>query len=148
MSAAAGTTAARRRPRRRPLALCGRTRSGKTTLLREAARTAGRQAVWCSAFDMSNELVEAIRRSVSEAGIRTELLGIDPDVLWVTVHETDDEAEQIWLDAVGVDPARIQRMGADNWWGPPGGPPGILAAQLAPEATVSPAAPPPMIPMS
>ena len=55
------------RPRRRPLVLCGRTRSGKTTLLREAARTAGRRAVWCSAFDMSNELAEAIRGGVHES---------------------------------------------------------------------------------
>ncbi len=54
----------------------------------------------------------------------TNLFGIDPDQLWVTVHTTDDEAEEIWRDAVGVDPARIQRLGKDNWWGPPGGPPG------------------------
>ena len=54
----------------------------------------------------------------------TELFGLDPDLLWVTVHHTDDEAEEIWRDAVGVDPARIQRLGDDNWWGPPGGPPG------------------------
>jgi len=54
----------------------------------------------------------------------TEFLGIDPDVLWVTCHHSDDEAEEIWRDAVGVDPSRIQRLGEDNWWGPPGGPPG------------------------
>ena len=54
----------------------------------------------------------------------TELFGIDPDQLWVTVHHSDDEAHEIWLDSVGVSPDRIQRMGADNWWGPPGGPPG------------------------
>jgi alanyl-tRNA synthetase len=54
----------------------------------------------------------------------TELFGIDPDRLWVTVHHTDDEAAEIWRDVVGVDPGRIQRLGADNWWGPPGGPPG------------------------
>jgi alanyl-tRNA synthetase len=54
----------------------------------------------------------------------TNLFGIDPDVLWVTCHVTDDEAAEIWRDAVGVDPARIQRLDADNWWGPPGGPPG------------------------
>jgi len=54
----------------------------------------------------------------------TELFGLDPDRLWVTVHHTDDEAEQIWLDEVGVRPDRIQRLGEDNWWGPPGGPPG------------------------
>jgi alanyl-tRNA synthetase len=54
----------------------------------------------------------------------TNLFGIDPDVLWVTCHTTDDEAEQIWRDEVGVRPDRLQRMGDDNWWGPPGGPPG------------------------
>ncbi len=54
----------------------------------------------------------------------TNLFGIDPEQLWVTVHTTDDEAEEIWRDSVGVRPDRIQRLGADNWWGPPGGPPG------------------------
>ncbi|MCD9623211.1 alanine--tRNA ligase [Rhabdothermincola salaria] len=54
----------------------------------------------------------------------TELFGLDPDRLWVTVHLTDDEAEGIWRDTVGVRPDRIQRLDADNWWGPPGGPPG------------------------
>ena len=54
----------------------------------------------------------------------TELFGLDPDVLWVTCHTSDDEAEAIWRDEVGVRPDRIQRLGADNWWGPPGGPPG------------------------
>ncbi len=52
------------------------------------------------------------------------LFGLDPEQLWVTVHTSDDEAEEIWRDAVGVRPDRIQRLGADNWWGPPGGPPG------------------------
>jgi alanyl-tRNA synthetase len=46
----------------------------------------------------------------------TEVLGIDGDRLWVTVYETDDEAEQIWADAVGVPRDRIQRMGDDNFW--------------------------------
>ncbi len=54
----------------------------------------------------------------------TNLFGIDPDVLWVTCHVTDDEAAEIWRDEVGVDASRIQRLDADNWWGPPGGPPG------------------------
>jgi alanyl-tRNA synthetase len=54
----------------------------------------------------------------------TELFGLDPDRLWVTVHLSDDEAAEIWRDAVGVHPDRIQRLDADNWWGPPGGPPG------------------------
>ncbi|HXW31871.1 MAG TPA: alanine--tRNA ligase [Acidimicrobiales bacterium] len=46
----------------------------------------------------------------------TETLGIDPERLWVTVHESDDEAERIWLDAVGFPAGRIQRMGEDNFW--------------------------------
>ena len=54
----------------------------------------------------------------------TNLFGLDPDQLWVTVHTSDDEAEQIWRDVVGIAPDRIQRLGKDNWWGPPGGPPG------------------------
>ncbi len=54
----------------------------------------------------------------------TEVFGLDPDRLWVTCHTSDDEAEVIWREAVGVRPERIQRLGADNWWGPPGGPPG------------------------
>jgi alanyl-tRNA synthetase len=47
----------------------------------------------------------------------TSVLGVDGDRLWVTVHETDDEAEEIWADAVGVPRARIQRLDEDNWWG-------------------------------
>ena len=47
----------------------------------------------------------------------TEVFGLDGDRLWVTVHEGDDEAEQLWIDKVGVRPERIQRMGdADNFW--------------------------------
>jgi alanyl-tRNA synthetase len=46
----------------------------------------------------------------------TEVLGFDPGQLWITVHDSDDEAEQIWRDAAAVAPERIQRMGADNFW--------------------------------
>jgi alanyl-tRNA synthetase len=47
----------------------------------------------------------------------TEVLGIDPDKLWITVHDSDDEAEQIWHEAAGVPLDRIQRMGdKDNFW--------------------------------
>ena len=46
----------------------------------------------------------------------TETLHIDPERLWVTVHVTDDDAEQIWLEDVGVGADRIQRLDADNWW--------------------------------
>src|SRR3954469_4006692 len=46
----------------------------------------------------------------------TEVLGFDPDRMWITVHESDDEAEAIWRDDVGVPAARIQRLGEDNFW--------------------------------
>lgn len=46
----------------------------------------------------------------------TEVLGLDAERLWVTVHDSDDEAAEIWADGVGLDPERIQRMGEDNFW--------------------------------
>src|SRR2546430_5149205 len=46
----------------------------------------------------------------------TGVLKLDPDRLWVTVHETDDEAERIWRDVVGLPEERIQRMGDANFW--------------------------------
>src|SRR4249920_1977122 len=39
----------------------------------------------------------------------TDVLGLDVDRLWVTVHDSDDEAEAIWRDTVGVPAERIQR---------------------------------------
>ena len=44
------------------------------------------------------------------------MLGLDPERLWVTVHLSDDEAEAIWRDEVGVPAERIQRLGEDNYW--------------------------------
>ena len=47
----------------------------------------------------------------------TEVFGFDGDRLWITVHESDDEAEQIWHEVVGVPMNRIQRLGdKDNFW--------------------------------
>lgn len=46
----------------------------------------------------------------------TDVFGFDPDALWVTIHETDDEAAEIWLDGVGLDPGRLQRLDEDNFW--------------------------------
>jgi len=46
----------------------------------------------------------------------TEMLGLDPELLWFTVHETDDEAEEIWIDGVGVPASRVQRGKEDNFW--------------------------------
>jgi alanyl-tRNA synthetase len=43
--------------------------------------------------------------------------GFDPERLWVTVYEDDDEAERIWHEKVGVPRERIQRRGMlDNYW--------------------------------
>ena len=48
--------------------------------------------------------------------LSVEHFQLDPERIWVTVHETDDEAAEIWLDVVGVDPDRLQRRGRDNFW--------------------------------
>ena len=32
----------------------------------------------------------------------TSVWGLDPDLLWVTVHDTDDDAAEIWRDVVGL----------------------------------------------
>ena len=46
----------------------------------------------------------------------TEGWGIDPDRLWVSVYETDEETVAIWRD-IGVPADRIVRRGkADNYW--------------------------------
>jgi alanyl-tRNA synthetase len=45
----------------------------------------------------------------------TEVYGLDPHRLWVTVHTSDDEAEKIWTEVVGLPPERVQRFD-DNFW--------------------------------
>ncbi|MFD5225496.1 alanine--tRNA ligase [Microbacterium sp. NPDC058342] len=65
---------------------------------------------------------ELLTSSESDGG-----LGFDEKDLWVTIYETDDEAEAIWRDVIGLKPERIQRLGrADNYWNTgqpgPGGP--------------------------
>ena len=45
----------------------------------------------------------------------TEVLKLPKDKLWVTVHTSDDEAEELWQKHVPLD--RIKRFGdADNFW--------------------------------
>ncbi|MGD9602823.1 MAG: alanine--tRNA ligase [Gammaproteobacteria bacterium] len=79
----------------------------------------------------------------------TQRFALPAERLWVTVFETDDEAADIWLKHIGVDPKRLTRCGEkDNFWmmgdtgpcgpcteifydhGPhiPGGPPGSADA--------------------
>ena len=55
--------------------------------------------------------------------LSTQVFGLDPKNLVVSVFREDDEAEAIWRDVVGVNPKRIIRMDeADNFWasGPTG----------------------------
>jgi len=45
----------------------------------------------------------------------TEVVKLPKDKLWVTVHESDDEAEKLWQKHISKD--RILRLGdADNFW--------------------------------
>ncbi len=55
----------------------------------------------------------------------TEVCALAPEKLWVTVYEDDDEAADIWLQQIGVDPERFTRIGdkpggkryeSDNFW--------------------------------
>jgi len=50
-------------------------------------------------------------------GLITDGFGLDPERLWVTVHTTDDQAEELWRDLIGVRAERIQRLDEDNFWG-------------------------------
>ncbi|MEU1800722.1 alanine--tRNA ligase [Streptomyces sp. NPDC019937] len=55
---------------------------------------------------------ELLTGSVADGGY-----GLDPQRLWITVYEQDDEAERIWRDVVGVPAERIQRLGmGPNYW--------------------------------
>ena len=47
----------------------------------------------------------------------TGVLEIPADRLWITIFESDDEAEQIWEKEIGIPHDRIIRLGkADNFW--------------------------------
>ena len=55
----------------------------------------------------------------------TEVARLPAERLWITVYSEDDEAADIWLNEVGVDPARFSRIGdkpggkeheSDNFW--------------------------------
>lgn len=44
-------------------------------------------------------------------------LGLPKEKLWVTVYKDDDEAADIWVNKIGVDPDRLSRLGdKDNFW--------------------------------
>lgn len=46
----------------------------------------------------------------------TEVLQLPKERLWVTVHISDDEAADIWVNEIGVDPSRLSRLDEDNFW--------------------------------
>ena len=47
----------------------------------------------------------------------TGVMGLAPERLWITVFEEDEEAADVWLNEIGIDPARFARIGAkDNFW--------------------------------
>ncbi|GAA1108638.1 alanine--tRNA ligase [Nesterenkonia jeotgali] len=78
-----------------------------------------------TAIPMAWELLTHSREPDPETGLRG--YGLDPERLWITVYQDDDEAYAIWRDQVGVPEARIQRFGPeDNYWNTgqpgPGGP--------------------------
>ena len=47
----------------------------------------------------------------------TEVFGIAPERIWVSVHYTDDEAQALWQEVAGLPPTRIFKLGdKDNFW--------------------------------
>ncbi|MCF6354931.1 MAG: alanine--tRNA ligase [Candidatus Polarisedimenticolaceae bacterium] len=55
----------------------------------------------------------------------TKELALPAEKLWITVYEDDDEAAEIWLNEIGIDPGRLTRLGdkpggkkyeSDNFW--------------------------------
>ncbi|GMA39948.1 alanine--tRNA ligase [Mobilicoccus caccae] len=64
--------------------------------------------------------------------------GIEPDKLWVTVYEDDDEAASLWTEITGISRDRVVRRGkADNYWSMgvpgPGGPCSEIYVDRGPE---------------
>lgn len=52
----------------------------------------------------------------------TQTFGLAPERLWVTVYKDDQEAADIWLKKMKIDPLRFSRCDDDNFWsmGPTG----------------------------
>jgi alanyl-tRNA synthetase len=49
--------------------------------------------------------------------LSTDGFGFDPERLWATVYEDDDEAFGLWVDQTDIPPERVQRRGKeDNYW--------------------------------
>jgi alanyl-tRNA synthetase len=55
---------------------------------------------------------ELLTTPVAEGGY-----GLEPERLWITVYQDDDEAYSIWRDQIGIPAERIQRLGmGPNFW--------------------------------
>ena len=46
----------------------------------------------------------------------TKEFNLPPEKLWITVYKDDQEAEDIWLKEIKVDPKRFSRCDDDNFW--------------------------------
>lgn len=46
----------------------------------------------------------------------TDVLKLPKERLWITVHISDDEAADIWINEIGIDPKRLSRLDEDNFW--------------------------------
>ncbi len=47
----------------------------------------------------------------------TKVMEIPADRLWISVYEDDEEARNIWINEVGIDPSHIVKLGKDdNFW--------------------------------
>ncbi len=76
---------------------------------------------------------ELVTGSTAEGG-----LGFDPDTIWVTVYEHDEESAHLWAKIAGLPAERIQRRGLkDNYWHMgvpgPGGPCSEIYVDRGPE---------------
>ena len=47
----------------------------------------------------------------------TKELKLPKEKLWITIHNSDDESLNLWVNNIGVDPNKVSKLGdADNFW--------------------------------
>lgn len=101
----------------------------------------GRFGRYCTFFEMLGNWAfgDYYKRESLKWGweFSTEVLGLDPERIWVTIYPDDEEAYKIWTEEIGMPPERVVRL-EDNFWGPiviPGacGPDSEMYYDLGPE---------------